>query len=214
MKSMSGIEGNWLVLADKSGSMNKAIEIAKSVAATLAKMVKGSVHLVFFDVTPQTIDVTGMALDVINNVTRYVTANGGTSIGCGLQRMLESKTEIDGIAIVSDAQENSAPRFVDAYKSYSKWADKEVPVYLYRCETGMQNYWADVDLAKAMSTAHIDLQEFDVRGSVDFYSLPNMVQTMRTNRYSLIDEVMAVPLLSLADVFKSERKEELAHVSG
>ena len=213
IKEFSGVEGNWLVLGDKSTSMSSAIDVAKMVAATLAKMVKGKVYLVFFDSVPQTIDVTGASLDVINKATKFIQASGSTSIGCGLKRMLESKAEIDGIAIVSDAQENTAPRFVDAYKKYSEWSGKEVPVYLYRCDVGARG-WSDVDLAKSMAEAHIELQEFDVQKSADFYALPNTVQTMRTNRYSLIDEVMAVPLLSLANVFKSERKEELAHVSG
>jgi len=58
---------------------------------------------------------------------------------------------------------------------------------------------------------------------VDFYSLPNLVQTMRTNRYSLIEEIMETPLLTLEQAFaKFEEdfndipdegvgKEELSH---
>ena len=203
--SMSGVEGNWLVLGDKSGSMESAIEVAKQVAATLAKMVKGKVWLVFFDTQPQTIDVTGMALDVITNVTRYIRASGGTSIGCGLQRILDSKEQVDGIAIVSDAGENNAPRFSDVYKRYAEWSGKEVPVYLFQCQGDQPS------LIYSMQQAGIDMQVFDIRGGIDFYSLPNLVQGMRTNRYSLIDEVMAVPLLKLSDVFKKTEKQELIH---
>ncbi len=54
-----GIDGNWLVLGDKSGSMQHAIEASKMIAGTLAKMVKGKVYLVFFDTQPRRIDVTG-----------------------------------------------------------------------------------------------------------------------------------------------------------
>jgi len=203
-----GVEGNWLVLGDKSGSMEHAIDVAKHVAAVLAKMVKGKVWLVFFDTVPQTIDVTGMPLDVIQNVTRFVSANGGTSIGCGLQRMLESKEELDGIAIVSDAQENTAPYFADAYKKYSEAFSKEVPVYLYRVGN-QSNFYADKDLKKSMNALGFDLQEFDVPAGLDFYSLPNLVTTMRTNRYSLVDEVMASKLLRLSDVLKTQ--EVLVH---
>lgn len=195
------IEGNWLVLGDKSGSMAQAIEVAREVSATLAKMVKGKVWLTFFDVTPQTIDVTGAALDVIKKATQYIKADGGTSIGCGLQRMLEAKTEIDGIAIVSDAQENTPPFFGDVYKKYTDAFSKEVPVYLYLTEN--QSHWiGDRDLRHTMKQAGHDIQVFDLSNKVDFYSLPNLVTTMRTNRYSLIDEVMATNLLTLKDVFK------------
>lgn len=200
LQSMA-VEGNWLVLADKSGSMSQAIEIAREVSATLSKMVKGKVWLVFFDTAPQSIDVTGMPLDVIKNVTRYITANGGTSIGCGLKRMLDSNIEIDGIAVVSDAQENTPPFFYDVYKQYSQKFSKDVPVYLYLCDNN-SNYYADRDLRATMKQAGLDLQVFDMSKKADYYSLPNLVQTMRTNRYSLIDEVMAAKLLTFKDVFK------------
>ena len=196
-----GIEGDWLVLGDKSGSMSVAIEMATHVASTLARMVKGKVWLIFFDTAPQTLDVTGLPLDEIKKATKYIKAEGGTSIGCGVQRMLESGENIDGIAIVSDAQENSAPLFQDAYKKLCAKLEKDIPVYLYRVGPSSRGH-ADRDLGEAMRSAHMDLQEFDLRGQdVDYYSLPNLVTTMRTNRYSLIDEVMATPLLTLDDVF-------------
>ncbi len=208
-KQLSAIsaEGNWLVLADKSGSMNAAIEASKFVAGTLAKLVKGQVWLVFFDTTPQSIDVTGLTLDQIRHVTQYIQAAGGTSIGCGLRWMLEMKKEIDGIAIVSDGCENSAPEFWSVYKQYSDVVGKEVPVYLYRFHGG-----DDPAYYSRFVTGH-DLQEFDCRVGFDYYSLPNLVATMRTNRYSLVDEIMSTKLLRLQDVLpnitmsKTKRKE-------
>ena len=202
IQSNAGIEGNWLVLADKSGSMHAALEIARHVSAALAKFVKGKVHLVFFDTAPQTMDVTGLPLDKINEMTKYIRASGGTSIGCGLQRMLDAKEDVDGIAIVSDGGENTAPIFPHVYKKYSEFAGKEVPVYLYLCDGDSP------ELKTTMQAAGIDMQVFDMNRNTDYYSLPNMVATMRTNRYSLIDEVMATKLLKLEDVFKSERREE------
>jgi hypothetical protein len=196
-----GIEGNWLVLGDKSGSMQAAIEAAKEVAGLLARMVKGKVYLVFFDASPQLLEVTGMELGMIKRATRHFAAQGATSIGCGLQRLLDEKLDVDGIAIVSDAEENTAPWFADAYTQACEEWGKRVPVYLYRCGKG-QPYYANRDLVETMRERGHDLQEFSLGASVDFYSLPNLVSTMRTNRYSLIDEVMAVPLLRLEDVFK------------
>ena len=196
------VEGNWLVLGDKSGSMSSSIDLAREVAATLAKMVKGKVWLTFFDTTPQTIDVTSASLDHIKKATQYITANGGTSIGCGLQRMLDAKEELDGIAIISDGGDNTAPLFNQSYKKYSDWAGKEVPVYLYHVP-GEHNV-----LSAYCAAAGIDLQVFELTGTkADYYSLPNLVTTMRTNRYSLIDEIMATPLLTLNEVYS--KKEEV-----
>lgn len=204
IQKLGGVEGNWLVLGDKSGSMAECIEVARHVAATLAKMVKGKVWLTFFDTMPTTIDVTGLPLDTIAKATRHITANGGTSIGCGLQRMLNEKEIVDGIAIISDAQENTAPLFAGVYRNYAQLAGKDVPVYLFRLQHGRSG-WDDRDLAVSMRAANYDLQEFDLRGGkVDYYSLPNLVQTMRTNQYSLIDEIMSTKLLTLRDVFKQQ----------
>jgi hypothetical protein len=201
LASMS-IEGSWLVLGDRSGSMSQAIQITRHVAATLAKMVKGKVWLTFFNESPMTIDVTGLALDIIQKSTEHIVAGGGTSIGCGLQRIMDVNQAVDGIAIISDGGDNTAPFFHDVYKRYSQQVGKEVPVYLYLCNGSDPNH-----LKTYMSRAGFDLQEIDLRGGVDYYSLPNVVQTMRTNRYSIIDEVMAVPLLGFNDVFKLARKE-------
>lgn len=196
-----GVEGNWLVLADKSGSMANAIEVARHVSAVLAKMVKGKVWLVFFDTSPQTIDVTGAALDHIKKATQYISAGGGTSIGCGLKRMLDEKVEVDGIAIVSDGGENNTPYFPQVYKQYAEAFNKEVPVYFYECDVP---YSMMSPLEHNMKLAGIDLQKFNLSGNIDFYSLPNLVATMRTNRYSLVDEIMATPLKT----FTAKPKEE------
>ena len=198
IKALGGPEGNWLVLADKSGSMSRAIEASRHVAATLAKICQGKVYLVFFDTSPMTVDVTGLPLDAIQKATRHITANGGTSIGCGLNRMLSEKVEIDGIAIVSDGEENTAPRFADTYKRYCEFAGKQVPVYFYHCE-------GSGSFAHELNREGIEMQTFDIRGGVDYYSLPNLASTMRTKTYGLVDEIMATPLLSLNDVLKVKR---------
>lgn len=191
-----GPEGNWLVLADKSGSMAQAIEIARHVSATLAQFVKGKVYLVFFDTSPLTVDVTGLSLDQIQKATRHIHAGGGTSIGCGLNRMLQEKVEIDGIAIISDGGENQSPLFADVYKKYSAFAGKDVPVYFY-------DTYGDTHFTAAMNHAGIEIQKFGVSGMTDYYAIPNLAQSMRSNRYSLLDEIMATPLVSLTDVLKN-----------
>jgi len=204
------VEGNWLVLADKSGSMTQSIEAAKLVAGTLAKLVKGKVWLIFFDTMPITIDVTGCSLDVIRKATQHIQAAGGTSIGCGLLRMLEVKEEIDGIAIVSDGCENVAPEFWPVYARYSEQFGKEVPVYLYRV------HGQDNEMYYEQFVRRHDIQVFDLGYTPDYYSLPNLVKTMRSNRYSLVDEIMSTKLLSLKDVLKNvsaSKEKEVKYVT-
>lgn len=196
---MGRVTGNWLVLGDCSGSMTLAIETAKHVAAILAKAVEGQVHLVFFNTHPTYYDATGKTFEQISEMTRGVRAGGGTSIGCGVAYAILTGRDTDGIAIVSDGQENAAPYFVNQYPRLASLDGKDIPVYLYR--VGGQD-GSSIDLAKSMHQAGLDLQEFDLRGGVDYYSLPNLVQTMRANKYSLGDEIMETPLVRLADALK------------
>jgi hypothetical protein len=192
-----GPAGDWLVLVDRSPSMEKSIEFGKHVAASLAQFVKGKVYLVFFDETPMTVDVTGCSLDQVIAATKHIKTGSATSIGCGLNRMLAEKIAVDGIAIVSDGEENRAPHFPDVYKKYATFVDKDVPVYFYHCAGGTDN------LSYRMNALGIEMQTFDLRdGKTDYYAIPNLVQTMRSNQYSLVDEIMATPLKSLSDVLK------------
>jgi len=213
LETMGGVEGNWLVLGDKSGSMESCIETARHIAGLLAKMVKGQVHLVFFDVTPTYYPVTGKTYDEIKKTTARVGANGATSIGCGLMSMLDRGIEVDGIAIVSDAEENTNPLFSKTYKLYSERFGKQVPVYLYkvghspaalqqmRSVYGLYANMGVDTLTPSMAADGFDMQTFQLGDDVDYYSLPNLVKTMRTQRYGLSDEVMATPLLTLDAVF-------------
>ena len=203
------VKGDWLVLGDASPSMRLCIETAKDLAAVLARAAEGAVHLVFFSGVPEYYDATGLTLEEVRQRTRHVVARGGTSIGCGLAYAIEMNLPFDGIAVVSDAQENTAPHFAATLKRYVEKEQKDMPVYLYRFRPGMQAS-LDVDLARSMEKAGLDLQEFDLRETrVDYNSLPNLVRTMRVSRYSLVDEVMATPLKKLDDVFRAHREVAL-----
>jgi hypothetical protein len=205
LKSIGGVDGNWLVLGDCSGSMQPCIDVARVVAGTLARMVKGEVHLIFFNTSPRYFNVTGKTYDEILQLTRSIGAQGGTSVGCGLQYIQAAKEEVDGIAIVSDGEENQPPMFAQAYESYSKEFDKEPTIYFYRINR------ARVESLSA-SIQDRDPQIFDLDpGATDYYALPGIAATMRVNKFSMADEILATPLLKLNDVLKPTRKEEYAN---
>lgn len=194
-----GIDGNWLVLGDKSGSMAKSIELARVVAGTLSKLVQGNVYLIFFDTHPVFYDVTGKSYDEILAATKHVNAGGGTSIGCGLRYAIDAKLDIDGIALVSDGGENTAPKFADQYKRYEKMHDQQPPVYFYHVNGDSSD-----GLTGSCKAEGIEIQEFSLTGQVDYYSIPNLAQTMRVSRYSIYDEILGTPLVKLSEVFEGE----------
>lgn len=185
-KQLSGVEGNWLVLGDRSGSMSASMELAKKVASLITEQVKGKVWLVFFNSYATAFDVTGKSFFQINEMTKHIRAEGGTSIGIGLDWLMAQGHEVDGIAIVSDGGDNTTPYFRDTYIKYAKKIDKEPTVYHFRVD-GDPNVLVDRD---------IQIETFNMQ-KVDYYSLPNIISTLRTNRYSLVDEIMATPLLTL-----------------
>jgi len=196
-----GPDGDWVILIDKSGSMNHAIETGCHVAGAMTQFIKGKVGLIFFDTSPMAVDVTGLSLDQIQKATRSFRANGGTSIGCGLNRMLVEKVAVDGIVIVSDGGDNTAPLFHDVYPKYAKFCDKDVPVYFYQLSGETDK------LTPYMQRAGLEMTTFDLRGSkIDYYSVVNTIQTLRSNQYSLVEEILSTPLLTLNDVLKGHGK--------
>ena len=196
LQELGGIDGDWLVLGDRSGSMTSSIVVARNVASLIAQQVKGKVYLVFFNTSPMNFDVTGKNLEQITEMTRRLVATGGTSVGCGLDLLYEKGILINGIAICSDGGDNTIPYFHEAYGRYIKKFGMEPPVYLFHVP-------GDADLLSGFcDRVGILIEKFQLGRDVDFYSLPNIVKTLRTSRYTLIEEIMEMSLLGFTDVFK------------
>lgn len=202
------VEGDWLVLGDKSGSMANAIETARLVSGTLARLTKGTVSLVFFDTVPYFHNVTGKTYEEILEITKRVQASGCTSVGCGLLAAIEKKVPIDGIVVVSDGAENTNPLFVHQYKALAQTLGKQPPVYLYHVG-GSEGVYNEEQFQRSMAAEHCDVQEIDLRGKqIDRYSVPQLVASMKAQRYGLLEQIMDVPLLKLDDVLKPLRVQE------
>lgn len=195
---LGSINGDWLVLGDASGSMRESIELARKLAAFIAERVAGAVYLVFFNTSPTFYEVSGKSYDDILKLTGRIMAGGGTSVGCGLDYLRSKGTVINGIAIASDGGDNSGIRFHDAYTKYVAQLQTEPTVYFYRVP-------GDPDqLTRLCEMANIQVIKHDLGANVDYYSLPNLVATMRANRYSLVDEILETPLLTFNDVFNQK----------
>ena len=196
-KQLGGIDGDWLVLGDASGSMEQAIEIARQIAGIITERVSGSVYLVFFDSTPTFVDVSHLSYAQIVEKTRRINAGGSTSIGCGLDYVRSKNLIVNGIVVVSDGGENCAPMFVDTYRKYCQQLSVEPTVYFFQVRG------SDSDVfSRNLNLAGIQLETFDMRQGVDYYSLPNIVKTLRANRYALFDEVMETSLLTINQIYE------------
>ena len=186
--------------------MSNAIAAGNRVASLLAERVKGKVYLCFFNESPTFLDVTGLSLTQIEEKTRRITASGCTSIGCGLDYLRSKSITVDGIAIVSDGGDNANPYFHAAYKKYTEALDIEPTVYFYLLEGSEGNA-----LTSYLKGANITFEQFNLGNKVDYYALPGLIETMRVNRFSLVDEIMDTPLLTFAKVF--ETKEDYGYAT-
>lgn len=195
VEAKGNIKGNWLVLADKSGSMSKAIELSKEVAATVARFAERCT-LMFFDIQPFGYEVTGWSLDRIKQETRHVTSGGGTSIGCGLELMQARGEVLSGIIIVSDGGDNTYPFFHDSYAKYVRGTGIEPMVYLLHLP-GERNA-----LSGYCKRAGVGLTEWEYGRDVDYYSLPNVIATLKGSRFELLDEIFQTPLLTIAEALR------------
>jgi hypothetical protein len=194
LDKLGGIDGDWLVLADKSGSMTHAIDTARQITAIMTRMITGRVHLMFFDDDPYYVEVTGKTLEEITAVTSRVVAGGGTNMYCGIQAAHDRGMYVDGIVFIGDGA-NHGPAVVPAYRRYCQKMDIEPTLYFYELDGEPDNF------SRECKSAGVDLVTFPLRGKkLDYHSLPNLVRTMRVGRYQLIDEVMAMPLRTLDEV--------------
>lgn len=190
-----GVEGDWLVLGDMSGSMESAMNIASEIAGVLAKSVKGKVYLVFFNYQPRMFDVSGKTLEDIKKMTKNISAHGTTSCGCGIDFLASKNIIVNGIAIVSDGGDNLNPYFHEAYPKYANQIGFEPVVYFFRVP-GDRDF-----LSRGCTSAGIVIEKFEITSQTDYYSIPNIVKTMKTKRYMLYDEIMSTPLLTFDTVF-------------
>lgn len=190
-ESLRKIEGDWLVLADRSPSMAHSIEAGKQLAALLAHRVEGKVYLVFFDAQPLAYEVQGKSLDEIEEMTKHLSTGSATSIGCGLRWLRTKKKDVDGIVVISDGEHNTAPAFTSEYVKLLT----EPAVYFIEMEGGWDNF------TDQLNSAGIPFTHFGVRGGFDYYSMVNVVNVLKPQTYGFLSEVMETPLLTLDQVF-------------
>lgn len=194
--NLKGLEGDWLILGDKSGSMHQSIEKSKEVAAFLTRICKGKVYLVFFDIRPVMYDVTGKSLEEIRIITSGIKAGGGTSIGCGLQLISEKQIIVNGIIICSDGGENTTPYFFTVYKQYETKFSISPMTYLI-------HFPGEPDRLTS-SSSDFSFETLDGK-DLDYYGLPNLAKILKSSRYTFLDEIMQTPLLTINSVL--QRKE-------
>jgi len=199
MDSQAGkIEGNWLILGDRSGSMYESIKISKQLSALLAERVSGEVFLTMFNHMPFNFKITGMSLHQIEGLLKGMHPSGGTSIGCGLVPYVANKINLDGIVIISDGGQRHREEFWDILKLYEATVGFVPALYLLHVP-------GDPNILLQTKPSNRELEVFEFERDFDYYSLPNVIKLIKPNTFQLLNEVLETPLLTLSEALR--RKE-------
>lgn len=187
------------IFADKSHSMSAAIEVAKQIAALVSAVATRGLFVYAFDseAFPITVSVPEGARPALSDweqAFRYVKANGSTAIGAPLVKLRKDGVLVEQIVIVTDEEEVTAPRFVDAYKEYSEALHIRPAVCIVAVKAPNREF------EDGLRTAGIEFSTFPVEKS-DMYSYPNLLNVLvAPSRQELIDTIMATPLPVRPDV--------------
>ena len=175
------------LLVDKSGSMNKAIDIGKRLAATISGVTESDLFVYAFDTMPYPVEAKGKELTDWEKAFQHIRAGGGTCIGCSLEAMRRRKQLVEQIILVTDEGENTAPYFADAYDAYRREMDVMPNVVIVK--VGSCTDWVETQLKKKQ----VQVETFTFKG--DYYSLPNLIPLLsRPSRLELLMEIMEMPL--------------------
>ena len=177
--------------------MQKSIEISKKLSALLAERVSGNVYLTMFNHLPFHFNVTGKSIDEIEQMLTGIDADGGTSIGCGMEKYVKQNIQLDGIVIVSDGGQRHEIDFWQALREYERLLGFVPTIYLLHVP-------GDPNWLEQARPNHAKMETFEFHRDFDYYSLPNVVKLMRSDSFELLSEVLETPLLTFNEVFKSK----------
>ncbi len=187
-KEKGAIKRPLAIFVDKSGSMEQAIEVGKSVATMCSAITESDLFVYAFDNMAFPVTAKGKDMAAWEKAFKNIKANGCTSIGVPLEIMRRKKERVEQIIVITDEDENTSPFFVDAYKKYSAELftyPTVVIVKVGRYPTGK--------LEQNLNDHKIEYSTFNFDG--DYYSLPNLIPMLnQASRLDLLMEIMSAEL--------------------
>ncbi len=187
VKAKGSIKRPTALFIDKSSSMTEAIEVGKQVGSLVSGITVADLFVYAFDTMPYEIKPRGKSLADWENALKHISPANCTSIGCPFVPMTKKKEYVEQVIVITDGEENSNPRFVNAWKDYSEKMGIEPSVIVMKVR-GFRSVF-EQELARE----GVDHQVYEFRG--DYYSLPEIVPLLtHPSRLELLMEVMSTPL--------------------
>ncbi|HZS76536.1 MAG TPA: hypothetical protein VFA41_07965 [Ktedonobacteraceae bacterium] len=176
------------LFVDKSGSMTQAIEVAKQLAALISAVTTANFYVYAFDTAAFEIQASvpagkRPALSDWEQAFRFVRADGGTSIGCALIKLLKDNTYVEQIVIVTDEGENTAPYLRNAWKEYTNIMNIAPTIIIVQVGGSYDRF------AIGLREKGIEVMRYQFKE--DYYSLPNILNLLvMSTKSELVDFIM------------------------
>jgi hypothetical protein len=191
IKKSGVIKVSTVLCIDKSGSMTKAIDMGKRVAAIVSGAIEAPMHVLAFDYMVYPIVSREQTLTGWEAAFRPIIAHGQTCMGACLDYLIKKNISVEQFVFVTDEGETTAPFFTTKYAEYAaKFGTKPHVVVVHVDGSDRVTHL----LTDRMKQAGI---EFDIYtpGEADYYSLPGLIPLLaRKTKLDLLYEVMDTEL--------------------
>lgn len=181
------------LFVDKSSSMTHAIEVARQLAALVSAVTTAEFRVYAFDTAAFEVQVKVAqgkrpALSDWESAFKFIKANGGTSIGVALAKMLKERVYVEQIVLVTDEGENTAPFFRDAWTEYAKEMHATPSVIIVKVGGSFAPF------EKGLQERGIETMAYEFKGE-EYYALPNLLPLLALpSKAELVDAIMQYEL--------------------
>lgn len=203
VKRKGSIDMPIAILVDRSGSMEKAIEVGKRVAAMVSGASSSDVYAIAFDTAPMEVVAKGKTLTDWEVAFKPVKAGGGTAIGCGLEYLLRKKKVVEQIIIITDEEENQAPWFHDIYNTYVQQMGVRPVVNI----VSLRSRNTYVEFENRLKSIKCEYYRYEPDGK-DYNSLPGLLPFLiRKSRTDVLYEIMDYPMFKRRKAYVEATKK-------
>lgn len=205
IKKSGSIKIPTAVCIDKSGSMQRCIEVGKNVSALISGATESDLYVIAFDTMAREVKANGKTLTDWEKAFAPIHAHGGTSVGIALDYLARNNRYIEQIVIITDEDENTSPYFAKAYPIYAERFKIQPHVVVIRAD---QNYGRN--LSNSLKQANISFDVYEPQGG-DYYGLPGLITLLsRKTNLDLLYEIMDMPLPVRKPFSEKKKREKIA----
>lgn len=186
------IKRSTALFVDKSGSMSQAIEVAKQLAGLISAVTTAHFYVYAFDTAAFEIKVEVKdgqrpALSDWEKAFKFLKADGGTSIGAPLAKMIKDQVSVEQLLIVTDEGENSAPYLAPTWVEYCQKMSVAPSIIVVQVGGTYDHF------AQSLQKENVELTRYLFNG--DSYSIVNILPLLAMpSKSELVDLIMGYAL--------------------